>query len=90
MVTKKRRTLHQVFCDEGDMPSLHQFIHYEGKIYRKVQFIHETSYNMLYEDVTKQIKNQIRMDCDYLAENCYEVFPEELTTLEVLFGKEVS
>jgi hypothetical protein len=87
-MVRRRRTLHQVFCDEGMMPIDHQFIWHVGIIYRKVNFIHETNENILFDPVVyKNEYDRLSLDCDMLAECCREVFPEELVTLEVLFGK---
>ena len=87
-MARKRRTLHQVFCDEGIMPRDHRFVSHNQSILMKCDFLHETNDNLLYKVIIgKDIIKEHQMDCDYLAECCREVFPEELTTLEVLYGK---
>lgn len=86
-MVRRRRFLHDVFVQEGIMPRDHQFIYHNESILRKVNFLHETNDNLIYKVVLgKSVIPEHSMDCDYLAECCREVFPEELKALEVLFG----
>jgi hypothetical protein len=69
------------------MPKDHQFIWYSGNVYKKVNSRYHSNENITYHSIVDKYNLvELKLDYDILSEWGREVFPEELTTLEVLYG----
>ena len=83
----RRRTLHEVWCDEGINVTDHKVIFKDGALW--VSRSHYIA-DWCYERITNKTSDKFDWaipDVDELAENYYEAFEHEKKTIETLFTK---
>ena len=82
---KRRRRLHDLYFIEHKSVLDHDYVWYNKNFYRIKNLI---GINDTYLESLNG-KEKVWMDLDVIAEVCYEVFEEELKTIETLFGEKL-